>query len=176
MKPEELNNMLAEFENSGYKIDINGLVIGKRGHPMKAFVNTVGYYSIVAKVNKKAKNFPIHRLLAIKFIPNPNVLPQVNHKDGNKLNNNIDNLEWVSRSENIRHAINMGLIPIHMKGKTGINNHKSKAVYQIKDGLIIGEYVSMTEAERETGTRRTNILHVINKKRKTAGGYVWKFK
>lgn len=56
------------------------------------------------------KDFKIHRLVAKTFIPNPNNLPQVNHIDGNKKNNSVDNLEWVSRSGNVRHAYDTGLI------------------------------------------------------------------
>ncbi len=59
--------------------------------------------------DKTQKNISVHRLIAIHYIPNPNNLPQVNHKNGNKLNNNIDNLEWCTASENANHAYNLGL-------------------------------------------------------------------
>lgn len=59
---------------------------------------------------RKGKDYKIHRLVAQTFIPNPDDLPQVNHIDGNKMNNCVDNLEWCSQSHNIKHAYDNGLI------------------------------------------------------------------
>lgn len=59
--------------------------------------------------NAKEKIFQVHRLVAIHFIPNPENKSEVNHKDGNKLNNHVDNLEWVTHTENVQHAFNTGL-------------------------------------------------------------------
>lgn len=66
--------------------------------------NSNGYSKLTLNLNSKKRKFYAHRLVAIHFIPNQNNLPQVNHKDGNKFNNHVDNLEWVSRSENMCHA------------------------------------------------------------------------
>lgn len=60
--------------------------------------------------NQKLTNITLHRLLALTFIPNPNNYPQVNHKDGNPLNNSLDNLEWCTQSQNIKHAYDNGLM------------------------------------------------------------------
>lgn len=76
-------------------------------------INVAGYYVVVLrkvrKVGKKWKNFRVHRLVGTAFISNPFNKPQINHKNGNKLDNRIENLEWDTRSENIRHAYNTGL-------------------------------------------------------------------
>jgi len=65
-----------------------------------------GFYE---RVMLSEKAYLVHRMVAITFIPNPEELPQVNHKDGNKLNNEVNNLEWVSCGDNQRHAYNTGL-------------------------------------------------------------------
>ena len=70
----------------------------------------IGYFQICTTVNDKRKNIKVHKAVAESFIDNPNNLPVVNHKDGNKENNNVDNLEWVTHKENSRHAIDLGLI------------------------------------------------------------------
>ena len=68
------------------------------------------HYSVGLYKNDKKKSYQIHRLVAQAFIPNPENKPDINHKDGNPLNNKIDNLEWCTKSENIQHAIKNGLI------------------------------------------------------------------
>lgn len=71
--------------------------------------NGNGYKYVAIKVDGKMKNKTIHRLVAETFIPNPNNLPQVNHKDGNKNNNHVSNLEWITARDNNQHAIDKGL-------------------------------------------------------------------
>ena len=72
---------------------------------LKKYPAGSGYLYVKLQVNKKSKNKSIHRLIAITFIPNPFNKPTVNHKDGNKLNNNYWNLEWATRKENSCHAV-----------------------------------------------------------------------
>lgn len=88
---------------------------------MSCFLSNTGYLTISFFTNNIKKNFLIHRLVAIAFIPNPDNLPEVNHKDGDKLNPLKSNLEWSTESENIIHAFKNNL-----KCSKGINNPVSK--------------------------------------------------
>ena len=119
----------------------------------------------------KHKNKHIHRLIATHFIPNPNNLPQVNHIDGNKLNNSIDNLEWVSASENSIHARDVLKINRNTEAL-----HPRRALLKIdkQTGEVLQEFSTITQAQRETGI--THISCVCRGERKSAGGFVWKYK
>lgn len=76
-----------------------------------------GYYAITLNKNNKQKRFCIHRLVALAFLENPKNKEEVNHKDGNKLNNCVDNLEWCTKSENTLHAYKIGLMIPNNKPK-----------------------------------------------------------
>lgn len=86
----------------------------------KRRIRTHGYEEIQSQVNKVRKSYLVHRLVALAFIPNPENKLEVNHIDGDKLNNNVDNLEWCTSSENTRHAFRIGL----MKGVKNIRSAK----------------------------------------------------
>jgi 5-methylcytosine-specific restriction endonuclease McrA len=88
---------------------------------MKVRENKYGYYQVILSNNGKSKTITIHQLVARAFIDNPENKKEVNHKDGNKLNNNINNLEWATNIENKRHAIKNGLID-----QKGEKNYKAK--------------------------------------------------
>ena len=93
------------------KIRNTGLLNAKSYKTKEKILKTGGkrYEIVVLYKNKKPKTFPIHKLVAEYFLENPNNYYCVNHKDGNKLNNNIENLEWCTISENTKHAYDLGL-------------------------------------------------------------------
>jgi hypothetical protein len=101
-----------------YEVSDTGRVKGPRG-PRKPIFHTNGYVRVGLWHRGTNKLFYIHRLVATHFIPNPNQCPQVNHKDGNKINNLVSNLEWCTASENVIHAV-------RLFGLHGENHHKSK--------------------------------------------------
>lgn len=109
---------------SGYEIRSDGQIIGPRGKPLKYHVSNAGYY----RVWIRGKNRSVHRLVAQAWVENPDAKPHVNHKDGDKLNNCADNLEWVTQSENQKHAYDKGLqtgykpsgIPLSAKHKAAL--------------------------------------------------------
>ena len=92
-----------------YTVEASG-VITRNGKTIKPLKHTAGYLRVCFCINNIKSYHYIHRLVAGKFIPNPNNLPQVNHIDGNKHNNDVSNLEWVTAKENMVHAVDTGLI------------------------------------------------------------------
>lgn len=107
-----------------YFIDEKGFVISRRRRIELSLKPTIsrGYLTFFLYIgNYKYKHVSLHRLLASQFIPNPDNKPCVNHKDGNKLNNNLNNLEWCTYSENNKHAYKLRLM-----NKEGSNNQMSK--------------------------------------------------
>lgn len=92
-----------------YEVDTNGVVYGKQGNPLKPHTNHGGYCMVVLCMNGKTKGFGVHQLVASQFIANndPSTKNQVNHRDGNKQNNHVENLEWVTQKENMRHSVDV---------------------------------------------------------------------
>ena len=135
------------------------------------------YFSVVLKNKNKTLYAKIHRLVAEAFIPNPNNLPCVNHIDGNKQNNKVENLEWVTYKENFEHSKNMGLWKYNYPYK------KKKVIQYDLQGNFIQEFDSSETASKITGVCSRNILQVASKEpfnkkghyRKQAGGYIWRF-
>lgn len=122
-----------------------------------------GYIMVCLYKDKKYKNFRLHRLIAEMFIPNPNNYPEVNHEDGNKQNNCVDNLKWCTTSENQLHSCYV------LK-----NNIKSVVQYDL-NGNFIKKWESIRHASRCLNIPHNGIVANCKGKQKTSGGYTWKY-
>ena len=136
------------------------------------------YLQVMLYNNKKGKFVYVHRLVAEAFIPNPENKPQINHKNGIKTDNRVENLEWVSCKENIRHAFDVLKHKVigSMLGRFGKNHNRSKVVIQLKGGKVINKFYGTAEASRKTGVRKNSISACCRGEYKTAGGFIWKYK
>ena len=125
-------------------------------------------YFIVTLVDSagKRRNRPIHRLMCETFLPNPDDKAHVNHKDGNKLNNQLSNLEWATEQENSQHAVDTGLT-------TYTHCMKEVHQYDYKTRAYIASYTCDAEAERATGVAKQNISKVTLGLRNHAGKFFW---
>ena len=132
---------------------------------MSPYYNNRGYVCVRLSKNNKKRGFTLHRLVAIAFLPNPNKLPCINHKDESHDNNCVDNLEWCDQSYNQGY----GSLPHRRRIAYGTRVAK----YDL-DGKFIKDYLSAREAEKETGINHEQILECCKGISHTAGGYVWR--
>ena len=145
---------------NGYKISNFGKIIGKRGRELKQYIGVAGYKSVSSvDLGELGKTTLVHRAVALTFIPNPDNLPEVNHKDGNKLNNCVDNLEWVTKEENQKHASFI----------LGKRIGKDCYMTQLTEETVLKIYNDYKENKKATyqdiadkyGTSKSNVAHIV---------------
>jgi hypothetical protein len=165
-----VTNWKTLFNFCRYKVSDTGLVYDEKlSRLVSQNTNSDGYLCITLKSNEgPRKGFKVHRLVCTLYLDNPERKETVNHKDGIKSNNNASNLEWNTRSENIQHAWDTGLIKDLEGRKEGIREKQGKKVLCITTGVV---YNSIGKAADELGLKKSNISSVcLNKVGcKTAG-------
>ena len=162
-----------------YKIDKDGNIYSlprkgtvKHIRKISQNKNKFGYMQVVLMKDNKMKTYLVHRLVAIAFIPNLDNLPQVNHKDGNKQNNVVDNLEWCSVSYNTKHAYENnlgGFRDVVNKNLIKINNEKSYNFIEITNEYETKIFTSTKDASEYLNTHKDNITRAFRKNQKCKG-------
>ena len=146
-----------------------------RGILMKPHLAKHGYYMITLCDKGRRKTYLLHRLVAMTFIRNPKGYPQVNHKDENRINNNVDNLEWCTNRYNSNYGDKRKRLSEH-HSLAGANATKRPVIQCDMDGRIIASYESQTEASKRTKVNNGSIALCCKGIYKSAGGFIWKFK
>jgi|SRR6478609_3246592 len=134
------------------------------------FTLRMGYHLIILTKNLIRTTFSTHRIVAEVFVENKFSKPHVNHKDGDRLNNYYKNLEWTTPSENVQHSYDV------LKRKPSVTGrifNRTQATQRKITGELIKTFDSIAKAAISTGIKRHHIGDCINKKRKTAGGFLW---
>lgn len=171
------------IEDTKYSVSNLGRIKRQYKNAKERIVKTFSknsYLAVNLCSHNSIKQFYVHRLVAKSFLPNTENLPQVNHIDGNKENNKVENLEWCTALENQKHKINVlnknskgSNNPMY--GKKGIESPVFKGfIYQKTiEGTVINKFETTIVASEATKINRCSINLCILGKTKTAGGFVW---
>ena len=154
-------------EYSNYEVNQFGEIRHKtRKKVLKPRSNNGSYQYVNFKINGKNINFAVHRIVANAFIPNPKGYTEINHKDYDRTNNCVDNLEWVDSSQNKQHA--------YLKDEN--KSSRGKAVIQrSKDGTYIKTFETISKAAKEMNCSIAAISNCCLGRTKTSQGFLWSF-
>ena len=134
---------------------------------LRPCIDGSGYMFVGLYHDNIRKYFKLHRLVAQAFIPNPHNLPEINHRDENKKNNCVENLEWMIHRDNLNYGTR----------NERVGDLLSKPILQYsKSGEFIREWQGSREAERILGIANSNIIACCKGRYKSAGGFIWKYK
>lgn len=163
MKNVKINGITTEH----YKVTEDGQVYNSEGHKMTQFESNSGYLRVKLSRGVPRKMYSVHRIVAETYLENPKGYTVVNHKDCNRKNNSVENLEWCTHTYNNKYTYTIG----------GMKGTKRKPVHQFN--LETGEYIrtweSPIEVTRAIGISHQNISKVCLGLRHHAGGYKWSY-
>lgn len=149
-----------------YQIRTDGAVRNvKTLNYLNGNVNSHGYMVVSLTKNGKRKDCKLHRLLALTFLPNPNDFDCINHKDGDKLNNSLNNLEWCTKGQNNRHA----------RDVLGVETTAKPVCQTTLAGKFVALWANISTAAKSVGVTSPCITDCCEGRAETAGGFVWNY-
>ena len=155
-----------EGQETDYSVSTEGEVRKDTKNYILSQSSQQDYKFVGLIINGKQKRMRVHRMVALTFINNPDNKPYVNHINGNRSDNNVENLEWVTPSENTQHAVDTGLF------KSG----RARAVVQYNlNGEQMATFESASEAARQTGGSQSKITMCCRRQRDSANDYQWRY-
>ena len=155
-----------EGQETDYSVSTEGEVRKDTTNYILSQSSQQDYKFVGLIINGKQKRMRVHRMVALAFIDNPDNKPYVNHINGNRSDNNVENLEWVTPSENTQHAVDTGLF------KSG----RARAVIQYNlNGEQMATFESASEAARQTGGSQSKITMCCRRQRDSANDYQWRY-
>ena len=153
--------MLREYK--GFYVDENYNIYNAKGHKLSPYIGTDGYVHIARSEHKTKYRYRVHTIIANIFVPNPNGFKYVNHIDGNKLNNNPENLEWCTNAQNVYHGWH-----------SGNRTHKNKTKVSVYlDDKLINTYSSIRQLSTNLHLDRHKVARILKGELKNC--YKYKF-
>jgi len=167
---QEIWKVIKEYPN--YKVSN----LGKVKHYerlLRPNINRYGYETVLLYNNVGRRKYLVHRLVAFAFIPNTLNKPQINHINGIKTDNRVENLEWVTNSENMKHAFRTGIITKEMVATS--RSKTKKHIVKMLNGEVVARYFGLQEAAEHEGRKKATISQYCLGDYKDSRGYEWRY-